>query len=104
MIGSDDDVDRLALNPNRITQPFDEIGVGGARLNIVWVIVRKGSKCMGHGDGYATTYELATIGPWGDTPYPAFTSPEAAAKYVKGLDIVLKSSLIVTPLEVIGDE
>jgi len=26
-IGSGDDVDRLALNPNRVDQPFDEIGV-----------------------------------------------------------------------------
>jgi hypothetical protein len=28
MIGSGDDVDRTAKNPNRVTQPFDRIGKG----------------------------------------------------------------------------
>lgn len=34
MIGSGDDVDRLAPNPNRITQPFDEIGVEDGMVRV----------------------------------------------------------------------
>ncbi len=35
MIGSGDDVDRTALNPNRVDQPFDEIGGGLTKAQIV---------------------------------------------------------------------
>lgn len=42
MIGSGDDVDRTALNPNRVDQPFDEIGVEGLMEKPKWIVDVKG--------------------------------------------------------------
>jgi hypothetical protein len=50
MIGSGDDVDRTAKNPNRITQPFNMIGKGEdvsemeARERFWWAKVRQAMK------------------------------------------------------------
>jgi len=46
-IGSGDDVDRLALNPNRVDQPFDEIGVEGHGSDEVLVMMPDGEKIDG---------------------------------------------------------
>ena len=55
MIGSGDDVDRTALNPNRVDQPFDEIGGGLTKAQIVErlkAIPRLDYYCYDDGDGY----------------------------------------------------
>ena len=67
---------------------------------MVWVLVNKGSKCLGHGGGNATTYELATDSICGGAPHPAFSSLEAAAEYGKDID---RRGMLLMSLEVLGD-
>ena len=70
---------------------------------MVWVLVRRGSTCLGHGEGNATTYELATDSIWGGNIRPAFSSLDAASEYLKENNGANAGGFFLLQMEVLGD-